>query len=197
MAQQSKWSGPKPVWISEYTVPILIRFLHRAIEFAWSGALVNVQPYSAICSRKCAEFRDITVEVRKNEFLGVSQNGCVSFDDSDSKRKKQPKSAASSNKAVDEHAKRFPVQMIHDVLLVRKFTSGTVKKEAAVFLTAVMEYLSCEILELTANVARNRSNSQDEALKVIQAGILEAVETDHEMKELIVRVKKINSDGEK
>ncbi|GBM15963.1 hypothetical protein AVEN_108563-1 [Araneus ventricosus] len=74
--------------------------------------------------------------------------------------KKEPKSAAASNKAVDEHAKPFSVQMIRD-MLVRKFTSGTVKKEAAVFSTAVLEYVSAEILELLVNVARNRSNHRD------------------------------------
>ncbi|GBM30351.1 hypothetical protein AVEN_21470-1 [Araneus ventricosus] len=110
--------------------------------------------------------------------------------------KKEPKSASASSKAADEHANRFPVQMIHD-MLVRKFTSGTVKKEAAVMLTAVLEYLSAEILELSVNVARNRSNSQTGALKVTLGDTMEAIETDPEMKELIARARKINSGVEK
>ncbi|CAL1276565.1 unnamed protein product, partial [Larinioides sclopetarius] len=96
--------------------------------------------------------------------------------------KKEPKSAAGNSKAPDEHGNRFPVQMIHD-MLTKKFASGTVKKEAAVMLTAVLEYLSTEILEMSANVARNRSNGQAEVLKVTQADVLEAIETDQEMKE--------------
>ncbi|GBO44850.1 hypothetical protein AVEN_21891-1 [Araneus ventricosus] len=74
---------------------------------------------------------------------------------------------------------------------------GTVKKEAAVFSTAVLEYVSAEILELLVNVARNRSNSQAGALKVTLADIMETIETDHEMKDLIARINEINSGGEK
>ncbi|KAF8764115.1 uncharacterized protein LOC129973050 [Argiope bruennichi] len=122
--------------------------------------------------------------------------------DSAAKSKKRAKSdrpdSKSGSKTGDFHSdqtKRFPLQKIQD-MLTRKF-SGTVKPEAAVFLTAILEYLSVEILELSANVARNRSNNPTAALKLTLGDTLEAIESDPEIKELIVKVKNMTSNGDK
>ncbi|GIY54249.1 histone H2A [Caerostris darwini] len=87
--------------------------------------------------------------------------------------------------------KRFPMDKIHE-LLERKFPSGNVKAEAAVFLTAVLEYLAIEILELSTNVARSRSGGKD-GVKVTLQDMLQAIEADAETKELIDKVRQANA----
>ncbi|GIY72744.1 histone H2A [Caerostris extrusa] len=83
--------------------------------------------------------------------------------------------------------KRFPLQKIHE-LMQRKF-NGTVKPEASVFLTAILEYLSVEILELSANVARGH-NTNNGTIKLALEDTLEAIESDSEIRQLLDKVRK-------
>ncbi|GFS30418.1 histone H2A [Trichonephila inaurata madagascariensis] len=87
-----------------------------------------------------------------------------------------------------QQPKRFPLQQIHE-LLKSKFPSGVVKPEAAVFLTAILEYLSVEFLELSANVARSRERDGDKLTVTLQ-DTLSAIKSDPEITELLEKVKK-------
>ncbi|GFT37511.1 histone H2A [Nephila pilipes] len=90
--------------------------------------------------------------------------------------------------SLTQQAKRFPLQKIHE-LLKSKFPRGTVKPEAAVFLTAILEYLSVEFLELSANVARSRKTDQG-PLTVTLQDTMHAIKSDPEIMELLEKVKK-------
>ncbi|GBN56970.1 hypothetical protein AVEN_97456-1 [Araneus ventricosus] len=107
---------------------------------------------------------------------------------------KKKVSSLRGRKSAVHDIKRFPIQDIHK-LLETKFPGGTVKAEGAVYLTGILEYLAAEILELSVNVARDRTNGRSTGLKVTLEDMLQAIESDENIKELIDKVRKANNEN--
>ncbi|XP_055943503.1 histone H2A-like [Argiope bruennichi] len=105
---------------------------------------------------------------------------------------KKKKIIALGKKGNIHQTKRFPVQQIHE-LLETKFPGGTVKAEAAVYLTGVLEYVAAEILELSANAARTRCSGKSGQFKVALEDMISAIDSDIEIKELTDKVRLANA----
>ncbi|XP_054720642.1 histone H2A-beta, sperm-like [Uloborus diversus] len=86
----------------------------------------------------------------------------------------------------------FPIGEVHQ-LLESKFTSGRVRSEAAVFLTAIIEYVAAELLELAINHARSRTGSTKKATQLTPEDIDYVIAQDPALKELFERISSMSS----
>ncbi|KAM9388303.1 histone H2A-like [Phaethornis superciliosus] len=77
---------------------------------------------------------------------------------------------------------QFPVGRVYRLLKKGKYTDR-VGPGAAIYLTAVLEYLSAEILELAGNAARENKKS-----RILPRHILLAVRNDEELNKLFASV---------
>jgi len=77
----------------------------------------------------------------------------------------------------------FPVHIVASHLRARKYATH-IAAEATVYLTAVLEYICAEILELAGNAARDNKKS-----RIVPRHIILAVKNDPELNSLLGRVK--------
>ena len=79
---------------------------------------------------------------------------------------------------------QFPIEHVHSQLSMFLFKNGNPNQRvcttALVFLAAVMEYLSAEVLELAGNAACN-----DKKTRIMSSHIELAIKNDHELNQLL------------
>ena len=87
---------------------------------------------------------------------------------------------------------RFPIRSIRGILQ-QYLPRGTVKLEAAILLAYVLEYLSVEMLEQSANAASSRIGpfrmDDEEPIEVKEEDFSTAVRRNPEIRELLNKVK--------
>lgn len=89
----------------------------------------------------------------------------------------------SGNKVLQDAGKEtyFDVRTIHELL--EDGFDGTVEPQASVFLMGVMQYIAAEVIEVSANAARD-DTPPGQPITITPKDILEGLESDAELKEL-------------
>lgn len=77
----------------------------------------------------------------------------------------------------------FEIKTMQDIL--KDGFTGTVDRQAAVFLTGVMQYIATEIIEVSGNAAKE-STPPDEPFSITPKDILKGLESDKELKEIFI-----------
>jgi hypothetical protein len=162
--------------------------VHPNTGFSKSGlSRVNTimhELYEYICKRLIASNRDVGLTV--DDIVKVVNESIPGDIAKHANRE--------GKKAVDSFTDRRTVIRVfktsHTKKYVLHYTRVELPEFILLYITAMLEYLSAEILELAGNVARD-----DKKSRVTQYHVSEAIYVDKELFELLARVKKEQLDG--
>lgn len=86
----------------------------------------------------------------------------------------------------------FSTRDIHEILQQYSLT-GVVEAEAALLLSTVLEYLTAEIMEGTANAARTRIGLERDEMVIVKVEDMQtAIANNPELKDLVDKVRKVS-----
>lgn len=103
-----------------------------------------------------------------------------------------PPAKKTSAKPNDSPNLEFPTRTFHKILEEHS-PSGLVEEEAALLLSAVLEYLTAEIMERTVNAARIRIGLEcDETVQVKVEDMQTAIGSDPDLKKLMNKLRRVS-----